>query len=212
VSDRNPTNDYDLNATLAALRTYWWLVALVPALVVSILIVRNLTADFESSFSATVLLPGDLEIPGSAERPELMILDDIGPVVASQAFAGMVATQAGLRPSDVQGTLSASRYSRVVTVTASDESEDRALLIAEAANAVLPQAINQLMVADGAQPATVQTIDRPSAPIRGDANKWTVTAIAAAVSLVSGVFAALVFDALTGSNMLRQHRPVVAEQ
>ena len=83
--------DYDLNDLLRALRRYWWIALLAPAIVLGILMIRNLTAPYQTSFRASVLLPGDTEIPGSSEQPELMILDDLGPVVASRAFAEMAA-------------------------------------------------------------------------------------------------------------------------
>lgn len=197
--------DYDLTRTVAAIRRYWWVVLVAPALILSILSVRNLTADYQSTFRASVLLPGDTEIPGSAERPELMILDDLAPVVESQAFAEMVADQASLEPGQVTGTLSASRYSRIATVTVKESDRDRARTIADAASAVFPQAVNQLMVAEGAQQATVRIIDAPAEPIRGDENAWTVTAIATVVGLGMGLFAALVLDALT--NVRRTGEP-----
>jgi capsular polysaccharide biosynthesis protein len=195
VTDREPI-DYDLWQVIAAIRRFWWLTALVPLLVAGALIVRNLTADFQTSFQVTVLLPGDTEIPGSAERPELMILDDIGPVVRSQAFAELVATAASLPLDDIEGSLSISRYSRVVTVTAYAGDADEARWIAEAANTVLPNAVNTYMVADGGTPATIRTIEPPGEPIRGEANKWTVTALATLVALAIGIFGSLVMDAM----------------
>ncbi len=189
------TQDYDIRMVLAAIRRFWWLIVLAPALILFALSVKNLTADYQASFQASVLLPGDTEIPGSAERPELMILDDLGPVVESRAFAEMVATQAGLSVDDVLGTLSVERYSRIATVTARDADASRSLSIANAAAAVFPQAINDLMVSAESQPATVLIIDPPSEPIKGDENKWTVTAIATLVGFAIGLFACLVLDA-----------------
>lgn len=191
----DPNQDYDLKSAIAAVRRFWWLVALVPLVIFGALSVRNLTSDFESSFRTSVLLPGDTEIPGSAERPELMILDDMGPIVSSQAFAELVAAEMGVRPADLVGKLSAERYSRIATITARSQSEAESLAIANAAASVFSQAVNQFMVAAGGQPATVQIIDRPSDPIRGPANKWTVTAIATLIGFAIGVFACLVLDA-----------------
>ncbi|MDQ2682222.1 MAG: hypothetical protein M3Y37_01710 [Chloroflexota bacterium] len=195
MTHREPI-DYDLWQVIAAIRRYWWLAVIVPLMVASVLVIRNLTADYQSSFRATVLLPGDTEIPGSAERPELMILDDIGPVVTSRAFAELVAAEASLPIDEVDGSLSASRYSRVVTVTATSADAGIARQMAEAANVVLPDAVNQFMVAEGGTPATIRTIDSPDAPIRGEANKWTVTALATVVSLAVGIFGSLVMDAM----------------
>lgn len=187
--------DYDVAMALGALRRYWWIALLTPLLVLGALSIRNLTADYQSSFKASILLPGDTEIPGSAERPELMILDDLGPVVSSSSFAEMVAGAAGLPLADVEGHLSATRYSRVATITAADGNADRARQLAEAAAAVFPDAVNAYMVADGGQPATVKIIDHPAVAIRGDEDKWSVAALATAVALGIGCFLALVLDA-----------------
>ena len=61
------SNDYDLVDFLRGIRRYWWIALLAPAIVLGILSVRNLTADYQTSFRASVLLPGDTEIPGSSE-------------------------------------------------------------------------------------------------------------------------------------------------
>ena len=189
------SNDYDLVDFLRGIRRYWWIAFLTPAIVLGILSIRNLTADFQTSFSASVLLPGDTEMPGSSERPELMILDDIGPVVSSQAFAEMVADAASMPVEDVDGHLEASRYSRIVTVTARDGDEVTSRRIAEGAAQVLPDAVNTLMVAQGGQDATVNIIDPPGETTRGDADKWRVTALATVVALAVGCFLAIVADA-----------------
>ena len=188
-------SDYDVAMVLGAIRRYWWLAVLTPVLVFGVLAVRNVTADFESSFRASILMPRDNEIPGRAERPELMILDDLGPVVSSFAFAELVANASGLALDEVDGHLSAARYSRVATITATADDADTARKIANAAASVFPDAVNSLMVADSALPATVQILDLPGSPIRGDENKWSIAALATAVALGIGCFLALVLDA-----------------
>ncbi len=187
--------DYDLRDFLRGIRRYWWIALLTPAIVLGILSIRNLTADYQTSFRASVLLPGDTEIPGSSERPELMILDDIGPVVSSQAFAQMVADAASMPVEDVHGHLDATRYSRIVTVTARDGNESTSRQIADGAAQALPGAVNTLMVAQGGQDATVNIIDPPGGTTRGDADKWRVTALATVAALAVGCFLAIVADA-----------------
>ena len=189
------SNDYDLVDFLRAIRRYWWIALLTPAIVFGILSVRNVKADYQTSFRASVLLPGDTEIPGSSERPELMILDDIGPVVSSQAFAQMVADAASMPVADVKGHLEASRYSRIVTVTARDSDKATSRRIADGAAQALPGAVNTLMVAQGGQDATVNILDPPGETTRGDADKWRVTALATVVALAVGCFLAIVADA-----------------
>ena len=189
--------DYDVAMMLRAIRRFWWVAFLAPAIVLSVLTIRNVTADYKSSFSASVLLPGDTEIPGSAERPELMILDDIGPVVASDTFAQIVADAASLPADAVVGHLSATRHSRIVTIVASASNSARAQQIAIAAASALPQAVNALMVAKGGQEATVLVLDQPANPIRGDADKWRITALATVVALGIGCFLAVALYAMS---------------
>jgi hypothetical protein len=187
--------DYDLGDMLRAIRRYWWIALLTPTLVLTALVVRNVTAPYQCSFRASILLPGDTEIPGSAERPELMILDDLGPVVASQAFAQMVADRAAMPLNALNAELSASRYSRIATITVKSDDQETARRIAEAAAQVLPDAVNRLMVADGEPAATVQIIDPPETTMRGDADQWRTTWLATVTGLAIGCFLAVVLDA-----------------
>ena len=70
-----------------------------------------------------------------------------------------------------------------------------ALAAALAAAFALPQAVNALMVAKGGQEATVHVLDQPAKPIRGDADKWRITALATVVALGIGCFLAVALDA-----------------
>jgi hypothetical protein len=189
------SQDYDLPDLLRAIRRYWWIALLTPAIVLASLLIRNLTAPYQTSFRASILLPGDTEIPGSSERPELMILDDLGPVVSSRAFAEMAAQASGMPADAIDRHLSASRYSRIATITAKADDRATSRQIANAAAQVLPEAINTLMVAQGGQAATVKVIDPPATTTRGDPNQWRVTALATVAALAVGCFLAVVADA-----------------
>jgi capsular polysaccharide biosynthesis protein len=96
---------------------------------------------------------------------------------------------------DVKGHLEASRYSRIVTVTARDSDKATSRRIADGAAQALPGAVNTLMVAQGGQDATVNILDPPGETTRGDADKWRVTALATVVALAVGCFLAIVADA-----------------
>jgi capsular polysaccharide biosynthesis protein len=187
--------DYGPGDVINALRRFWWLALMLPVIVGSLLTVVNLTAEYKASFSATILLAGDTEIPGSSERPELMILDDIGPVVRSDAFAAMVAAEAGVSTEAIAGTLDATRYSRVVTVSATGPDAVTAEHTIAAAATVFPDAVNEFMVAEGGTAATVNIIDGPGKAQKGDADQWTIMIIATLVSLAVGCFLALILDA-----------------
>jgi capsular polysaccharide biosynthesis protein len=124
-----------------------------------------------------------------------MILDDLGPIISSQAFAQMVAENAGLPVDEVDGHLSVDRYSRIAIITAKADDLTTSRQIADAASNVLASAVNSLMVAEGGQAATVQIIDPPRSTSRGDSNQWRTTELATVVGLAIGCFLALVLDA-----------------
>ena len=190
----------DLGRTI---RRWWWLLLALPILGLAAGFLTTRDQPYESSFRATVLIPGDTEIPGSAERPELMVMDDAPELVASYAFAEL--THAALTPElqsslaveDVQNALSATRYSRVLTVVAARDDGAEAEAIATAAASVLPGAINQYLVAeDSPEPATVQVIDPPSAASKNAAERWLRVMAQAAAALILAVVLALILDSV----------------
>lgn len=162
------------NDSFGAIRRLWWLVVL--GLVVGLIAGFVLTPApaWSTSFRATVLIPGDTEDTGRAERPELMVLDDLGPFVESWAFAEAVAgaMDAGVPSEDVHGMLDGSRYSRVATVEVSGDDEAFVLAVAEAAAQVFPEQVNAFLVAPGSQAASVQIIDPPREPSRDHGMRW----------------------------------------
>lgn len=174
----------------------WWIVLLVPAIALAGLIYRDRTLPYRATVRASVVIPGDTEIPGSAEKPELMVMDDAPGLVTSRAFAEAVAAKmgAGVTADQVQRDLNASRYSRLLSITATDGNAVNAKTIAATAGAVLPAMINQYLVADPAKPATVQIIDPVSAPTRSRANAKLLILAETCVALVAGAFLAVVID------------------
>lgn len=168
----------------------WWLVVIVPAIVLPLLIIRAKTEPYQTTFKAVVLLPGDTEIPGSSERPELMVLDDLPVLVSSRVFAGAVVadlTRRGvtINAEDVQRAIAGTRYSRILTVSVTSERAGDGSAIAESAAAVLPAAVNSYLVADGERTATVDILDPPGAPSRSRPNQALI--IAALTVLAAGV-------------------------
>lgn len=182
--------------TARAIRRWWWLIAL--ALLGSLAIGWLLTPEpaWTASFRATVLIPGDTEDPGRAERPELMVLDDLGPFVESWAFAEAVATRMGddVAVEDIDGMLDGSRYSRIATVTVSGDDRAEVLAVANAAAEVFPDQVNAYLVAPGAAEATVQVIDPPRDPTRDATRRWVRIA---GIGLLGAAAAAVVLVLLT---------------
>jgi hypothetical protein len=192
-----------MTETGLTIRRWWWLLLALPLLGSIGGFVMSRDQLYESSFRATVLIPGDTEIPGSAERPELMVMDDAPGLVDSRAFAELVHAalppdrSSAFSPGDVQSALSASRYSRILTVVAGRDDAGEAEAIAEAAAAVLPDAINQYLVANSASdPATVQVIDPPGSAVKDAMDRVTRIAAQAGAALVLAIVLALILDSV----------------
>jgi capsular polysaccharide biosynthesis protein len=183
-------------------RRWWWLLVLLP--VIGLIAGFVLTRDqpYVSDVRATVLIPFDTEDPGSSERPELMVLDDSPSVVSSYAFAELVHAslpadlQSSLSVDDVKDSLSGTRYSRVLTVHASNDSKADAEAIAGAVATVLPDAVNQFMVADASPKATVKIIDPASEATQDRMGRVTRIVAQAAAAFVLAAVLAFVLDAV----------------
>jgi capsular polysaccharide biosynthesis protein len=188
------------------IRRWWWLLIALPlvGLIAGFVMTRN--QPYVSDVKATVLIPFDTEDPGNSERPELMILDDSTAVVSSFAFAELVHAalpadlQGSLSVDDVKDSLAGSRYSRVLTVTSSNDSKATAEAIATAVARVLPAAVNMFMVADGAPQATVRVIDPASDATQDRMGRLTRIVAQAAAAFVLAAVLAFVLDAVFPKN------------
>jgi capsular polysaccharide biosynthesis protein len=187
----------ELPELIAIVRRRWWIVVLVPVLIAGFLVWQGRTRPYQVTVRATVLIPGDTEIPGNSERPELMVMDDVPALVDSRAFAeGVHAAMPGtvLSVEDVQSSLGASRYSRVLTVTATREDASEASEIAEAVELTLPDLINRYLIPTGGPPATVNVIDPPGVPTRSRPNEDVKIVVLLMVGVAIGVGLAVVVD------------------
>ncbi len=183
----------ELRQVLVVLRRRWWLVVGLPLVVFAGTLVQSANQPYTATVQAVILIPGDTETTGNAERPELMVLDDGPTLVTSPAFADMVEERLGsgsiaqgLDVDDVHGALSAERYSRTLTVRATRADPDEALAIGRAVANVLPDAVNRYLVAAGAQPATVEILRRPTEAIRDLTNRSVILVVQTLVALVAG--------------------------
>jgi capsular polysaccharide biosynthesis protein len=187
----------ELPELIAIARRRWWLVVLAPVVAGALLVWQSRERPYQVSLRATVLIPGDTEVPGSSERPELMVLDDLPSLVASRAFAeGVRAAMptTTLTVDDVQASLSGTRYSRVLTVFATRESREAAAEIAQAVAKTLPDLINRYEIPIGGAPATVQVIDPPGDPTRSRPDEALKSAVLLLASVVLGGGLALLAD------------------
>ena len=183
----------------------WWLVLLVPAIALPAMLLRVKSQPYQSSFNAVVLLPGDTEIPGNSEKPELMVMDDVPVLIISDVFSEAVAvdlaaTGATLTVDEVRGSLTGTRYSRVLTVTSERDDPGEARAIAEAASRVLPAQVNAFLVANPAEPATVQIIDPAGDATRSRPNQTiTLMALTVLAFAIGGGLALLAHSLFTNS-------------
>ncbi|MCC6674745.1 MAG: hypothetical protein IT339_06085 [Thermomicrobiales bacterium] len=183
-----------MGQVLSIVRRRWWIVVLLPIVAVLTTYLFQRNEAYQSTVRATVLIPGDTEIPGNSERPELMVLDDLPPFLRSWAFASQVQAAIPGTPlsiEQVQSALDGSRYSRVVTVSITDGDPQKVKAIAGAADSVLPAAINEYLMPDDGPVATVRIIDPPTAPSRDRGGHRLQLLLTASLGLLIGALLAI---------------------
>lgn len=197
----------DIGSFTAAIRRWWWVVALVPIVALLGTLVLSRFQPYQSQLRATVVIPGDTDLPGDAERPELMVLDDLPLLIESWVFAEAVHGALGttsLTVDEVQDALSASRYSRVLTVYVTSGDETDVLAVAQAAEQVLPESINNYLIPAGGEAATVRVIDPPTTPTRSRAGFALQSAVVTVLAVFGGILLALAVEwvvALRGAQL-----------
>jgi capsular polysaccharide biosynthesis protein len=204
----------ELRRVLIVMLRRWWLVVGLPLVVMVGTLALSSQQPYVATVRATVLIPGDTETPGNAERPELMVLDDAPGMVRSDAFAAAVEAQLtpryggtglGLDDEDIQDSLDADRYSRILTIEVRRDDATEALAIGQAVATVLPQAVNTYLIPAGGQAATVQILDRPEEAVRDLANRRLILVVQTLVALAAGAglaaFAAALDQKLYGENV-----------
>lgn len=193
----------DLRRVFTIIFRRWWLVVGVP-LVVTVLSLAFASAEpYVGTIRASVLIPGDTEDPGSSERPELMVLDDLPELIGSTAFALAVDErlaethpELNLDPDDIQASLTGTRYSRILTVSATREDRAEALALIEAVWDILPEQVNRYLVAPSDQQATVRILENPSVQQGGSENQIVILVVEGLVALAIGCGLAALAGAL----------------
>jgi uncharacterized protein involved in exopolysaccharide biosynthesis len=190
----DPAASFDTERAIRAIRDRWWLLLLTPVVALIVASIWMRFDPYHTTVTATVILPGDTEEPGNSERPELMMLDDLPSLIRSWVFAEAV--HAGMQGTDatveeVQGALDGSRYSRVLTVTISDESAERVTEIAASVETQLPQLINDYLVPEEGDQATVRIIDPPGVPERQRENDVLQLFLVGVTALLAGAIIAV---------------------
>jgi capsular polysaccharide biosynthesis protein len=205
----------ELRRVLQILMRRWWLVVGLPLVVSVGTILLSSSQPYVGTFRASVLIPTDTQETGNAERPELMVMDDLPQIIGSESFAAAVRAQLRADDADVdlpvdeiQRSFSAERRSRIATVNVTREDRGEALALAAAAEAVLPTMVRNYMVADGEPPASVQTIDPPTVARRNADSQMVILVVQTLVAL--GVGAGLAALAAALDERLYAEEEVVA--
>lgn len=173
----------DLWSLLKVLGRAWWLITGAALLSAAGAWFFLPEAPFQVTVQASVILAGDLERPGRAEQPELMVLDDLLPLVESPAFAELVHRSLTLPAGeemavrDVQETLAGSRYSRILSVTVSGSSAERVEAIAAAVTLAIPEAVTTYLIAPGDTQPAIRIIDPGSVAGRQSFRRWLSIAV-----------------------------------
>jgi capsular polysaccharide biosynthesis protein len=202
LTDPLAEHSISLGQLMSVIRRRWWIVLLLPLVAVTATYLFQRNEAYQSTVRATVLIPGDTEDPGSSERPELMVLDDLPPFIRSHAFASDVQAALGnttLTVDQIQSTLDASRYSRVLTIYVTSEDQEQVEEIAAAAQSALPDSINSYLMPDDGGQATVRIIDPPSVPSRDREGHWLQLLITAALGVLIGALIAIAVGSRDGS-------------
>ncbi len=189
-----------------SMRDRWWLLVLVPLAAMALVLLMSRFEPYRTTVQATVLLPGDTEIPGNAERPELMMLDDLPTLIRSRVFAEGVLEALpgrGYTVEEVQSALEGSRYSRIVTVTVSGGSSEKVSDIAEAVDRQLASLVNAYLIPEEGQQATVRVINPPGQPVRSNENQVLQLLLAG----VSGIVLASVIATIIGPRSMEIQSP-----
>lgn len=187
----------DLWSLLKALGRSWWLIAVVTALSALGSWVFLPDSPYQVTVQASVILAGDTENPGRAERPEVMVLDDLLPLVESPAFAELVHQSLTPAPGEtisvdeVRRALSGSRYSRILSVRVSGSSPSRVEVIGASVTIALPEAVAMYLVAPGDTAPVVRVIDPGPEAEPQSLRRWLsigVVVLFAVFAVVSGIW------------------------
>lgn len=195
----------DLRSLMTALWRSRWLFAGVTILSAAGAWLFLPDAPYRVTVQASVIVAGDTERPGRAERPELMVLDDLLPLVESPVFAEAVHNSLPspvgevITLDDIRDAVSGSRYSRIFSITVTESSPERAKAIGDAVSVAVPPAVVTYLVAPGDTEPTVRIIDPGSAPEQQSRRRWLSIGVIVLFALFAFVSLVWLREAVTMS-------------
>ncbi len=201
----------ELKAYLATLWRRWYVIVLVPAIVlVGVLLQsRRTTPTYTSTAKVTVIR--------SSEQPNNpnfqydgyyqylaseYALDDLVQVVQGNVFADDVAknikadTGQDISAGEVQGAIASSRVNRILTLNVTSSSPDRAVTIASEAAKTLQQKGTDYFKTTPDVTASIQTIQQPLGAGENTSKRMLLYLMQIAVAIFGGILIALFIDYL----------------
>ena len=201
----------ELKAYLATLWRRWYIVVLVPAIVlVGVLYQSRRT-------SPTYTAEARMSVVRSSQQPSNpnfqydgyyqylaseYAIDDLVQVVQGNVFANDVAarikadTGQDISAGEVQGAVQSSRVNRILTITATSSSPDRAVTIASEAAKTLETKGTEFFKTTPDVTASIQTIQQPLSAGENTSKRLILYLMQVAVAVFAGVLIALFIDYL----------------
>lgn len=202
----------ELKAYILILWRRWWLVALVPLLVLVGVLYQAVRSQPSYTATAQMAVTRQLEQDAATvyrydEYYNLLssefLLDDLVDITQGNVFAADVARtiadkdQAAVSPGEIQGTLSSSRTNRILTINARASTPERAIMIAQAAATTLEQKSTTYF---GFNPnergAIITTVQQPLSAPASTTRQQLILVLEVIVALFAGVLLAFLVDYL----------------
>lgn len=201
----------ELKAYAAVLWRRWYLVALVPLLVlVGVLYqISQEQRTYTATARLSIIRPGEEPATGEFQYDSYyrylaseFALDDMVEVTRGNVFASDVAekiqetTGTAISAGEVQGSLRSERKHRILTLEANSSDSDHALLIAGAAAQTLEEKGTTYFGFSEDTPAMVETIERPEFASSNTTRQLLLYALQLFAALFAGVVLAYLVDYL----------------
>jgi capsular polysaccharide biosynthesis protein len=202
----------ELKAYLSTLWRRWYIVVLVPLVVLAGVLYQSRSINLTYSAQAKLSVVRSAEDPVQSQYFQYdgyyqylaseYALDDLVQVVQGNVFTTDVATEikkdAGVDVSagEVQGAIQSSRVNRILTISVTSSSADRAVLIASEAAKTLESNGTSYFKTTPAVSASIQTIQKPLSAGVNSNKRNLLYLLQIAVALFAGVVIALFVDYL----------------
>jgi len=201
----------ELRAYAGVLRRYWYIVVIVPVLVLAGVLYQASRAKTSYTSKTELSVVRDQEQPPSspfytyndyyAYLASEYTLDDMVGLVQGNVFAHDVSTELAktdgitMSTKDVQTALSSSRLNRILTIQAKADSKARAEAIAAAAGKVLAaKGTGFFGFTDPSKDAMIRTIQTATSATASTGRQRIILALQVIIGLIAGILIAFLVD------------------